>query len=119
MTARRGEEMEQKMAKGRAFKAKVALAALAGDRRWPNCHSGLKCAPTRFGDAHAVACGGRITHTYIANNEAFIPDYGERYRQEERISTGFVESAVNYVVAKRFTKRQQMEWRLAFLRIRL
>jgi hypothetical protein len=49
-------------------------------------------------------------HTYIANNQAFIPNYGERYRQGDRISTGFVESAVNYVVAKRFTKRQQMQW---------
>ena len=49
-------------------------------------------------------------HTYIANNQAFIPNYGERYRQGERISTGFVESAVNYVVAKGFTKRQQMQW---------
>ncbi len=49
-------------------------------------------------------------HTYIANNQAFITNYGERYRQGERISTGFVESTVNYVVAKRFTKRQQMQW---------
>jgi len=49
-------------------------------------------------------------HTYITNNQAFIPNYGERYRQGDRISTGFVESAVNYVVAKRFTKRQQMQW---------
>lgn len=49
-------------------------------------------------------------HTYIANNQAFIPNYGERYRQGDRISTGFVESAVNAVVAKRFTKRQQMQW---------
>ena len=48
--------------------------------------------------------------TYIANNQAFIPNYGERYRQGDRISTAFVESAVNYVVAKRFTKRQQMQW---------
>jgi hypothetical protein len=48
--------------------------------------------------------------TYIANNQAFIPNYGERYRQGDRISTGFVESTVNYVVAKRFTKRQQMQW---------
>jgi len=37
-------------------------------------------------------------------------NYGERYRQGDRISTGFVESTVNYVVAKRFTKRQQMQW---------
>ncbi len=49
-------------------------------------------------------------HTYMANNHAFIPNYGERYRQGERMSTGFVESAVNDVVAKRFTKRQQMQW---------
>lgn len=34
-------------------------------------------------------------HTYIANNQAFIPNYGERYRQGDRISTGFVESAMN------------------------
>ncbi len=49
-------------------------------------------------------------HTYIANNQAFIPNYGERYRQGDRISSGFVESTVNYVVAKRFAKRQQMQW---------
>jgi hypothetical protein len=41
----------------------------------------------------------------------FIPNYGERYRHGDRISTGFVESEVNYVVAKRcFTKRLQMQW---------
>ena len=30
--------------------------------------------------------------TYIFNNQPFIPNYGERYRNGERISTGFVES---------------------------
>jgi hypothetical protein len=49
-------------------------------------------------------------YAYIANNQTFIPNYGERYRQGDRISSGFVESAVKYVVAKRFTKRQQMQW---------
>jgi len=52
----------------------------------------------------------REFQTYITNNQAFIPNYGERYRQGDRISTAFVESTVNYVVAKRFTKRQQMQW---------
>jgi hypothetical protein len=42
--------------------------------------------------------------------EGFIPNYGERYRQGERISTGFVESTVNQVVSKRFCMRQQMQW---------
>lgn len=69
----------------------------------------------------AVATSGHATarkllkaveefHTYIANNQGFIPNYGERYRAGERISTGFVESTVNQVISKRFCKRQQMQW---------
>ena len=41
---------------------------------------------------------------------AFIPNYGERYRHGERISTGFVESTVNQVVSRRMVKKQQMRW---------
>ena len=48
--------------------------------------------------------------TYIQNNASSIVNYGERYRQGERISTGFTESAVNQVIAKRFVKKQQMRW---------
>lgn len=49
-------------------------------------------------------------HTYIANNAAAIPNYAERHRYGERVSTAFVEATVNVVVGKRFTKRQQMRW---------
>jgi hypothetical protein len=49
-------------------------------------------------------------HTYIRNNAGCIPNYGERYHQGERISTGFVESTVNQVVSKRMVKKQQMQW---------
>jgi hypothetical protein len=49
-------------------------------------------------------------HTYIENNAHFIPNYGERYRNGERVSTGFVESTVHYVVSKRMVKKQQMRW---------
>ena len=48
--------------------------------------------------------------TYVAVNEALIPNYGERWRNEESIATGFVESAVNQIVSKRFAKKQQMQW---------
>jgi hypothetical protein len=48
--------------------------------------------------------------TYIRNNLDFIFNLGERYRQGEKISTAFVESAVNHVVSKRFVKKQQMQW---------
>ena len=40
--------------------------------------------------------------TYISANRTFIPNYGDRYRHGETISTGFVESAINQVLSKRF-----------------
>jgi hypothetical protein len=49
-------------------------------------------------------------HTYVRRNHAFIPNYSERYRNGERIASGFVESAVNQVVSKRMVKHQQMQW---------
>lgn len=48
--------------------------------------------------------------TYIRNNEEFIPNYGERWRYGENISSSFVESTVNQVISKRFVKKQQMRW---------
>lgn len=47
---------------------------------------------------------------YIDSNRAFIVNYGDRFRHGDPIATGFVESAVNQVVAKRFVKKQQMGW---------
>lgn len=48
--------------------------------------------------------------TYIQRNQKLIPNYGDRYRYGERISTGFAESTVNQVISKRFVKKQQMRW---------
>ena len=48
--------------------------------------------------------------TYIQKNADFIPNYGERYRYGETISSSFVESTVNQVISKRFVKKQQMRW---------
>ncbi len=48
--------------------------------------------------------------SYITANRAFIPNYGERYRYGEAISTAFVESTVNQVISKRMVKKQQMRW---------
>ena len=39
-----------------------------------------------------------------------IPNYGEMFRYGETISTAFVESTVNEVIAKRMVKKQQMQW---------
>jgi hypothetical protein len=50
-----------------------------------------------------------FTH-YIEVNQNFIPNYGERYRYGETITTAFVESTINWVVSKRMVKKQQMRW---------
>jgi hypothetical protein len=52
----------------------------------------------------------REFHGYIEANQNFIPNYGDRYRHGEKISTAFAESAVNQVVSKRMVKKQQMRW---------
>jgi len=62
--------------------------------------------------AAKVANGLADFETYIRNNEAFIPNFGDRWRQGERISTAFVESTINQVVSRRFVKKQQMQWTL-------
>jgi hypothetical protein len=60
--------------------------------------------------------------TYIRANTHLIPNYGERHRCGEAISSALAESAVNQVVAKRMVKKQQMRWSPAgaqlFLQVR-
>jgi len=61
----------------------------------------------------------RELETYLSNNARYIVNYGERYRNGERISTSFAESTmalcahyvINQVISKRMVKQQQMQWR--------
>ena len=62
--------------------------------------------------AEKLAAGVAEFETYIRNHKEFIPNFGERYRQGETISTAFVESTINQVVSRRFVKKQQMAWTL-------
>ena len=50
--------------------------------------------------------------TYLRANAGRIPNYGERRRAGDAISTAFTESAVNQVISKRMVKKQQMRWTL-------
>jgi len=47
---------------------------------------------------------------YLRANADRIPNYGERRRAGEAISTAFTESAVNQIISKRMVKKQQMRW---------
>lgn len=68
--------------------------------------------PARSAAAEKVGAGVAEFETYIRNNREFIPNFGERRRQGETISTAFVESTINQVVSRRFVKKQQMTWTL-------
>ena len=67
-------------------------------------------ATTGDGTARKLLRAVEEFHTYIERNRTFIPNYGERYRYGEHISTGFVESTVHQVISKRFCKKQQLQW---------
>lgn len=70
----------------------------------------LEDVETDYASITALRKAASEFEIYIANNKAMIPNYAERRRYGERVSTGFVESTVNTVVGKRFGKRQQMRW---------
>ena len=81
---------------------------LAALRRW------TRCKPI-----HEVAGIGRVQRhvsdllgSLERNRDALVP-YAARRRRGEPISTAFVESAVNEIVAKRMNKAQQMRWNRA------
>ena len=47
---------------------------------------------------------------YLRSNANSLPNHGQRYRSGKRITTSFVESAVNQLIDKRMSKSQQMRW---------
>ena len=92
--------------------------------KWYLWHGNVKKALSKVDDCCAICDDDELCYEkqkkfykylvemyiYIQNNQQMIPNYGEKYRYGETISTAFVESTVNEVVAKRMVKKQQMQW---------
>jgi hypothetical protein len=86
--------------------------------RWPGCRRKLVDL-LRWTERRQVCdlAGVSRLHRHVAellgylerNQDALVP-YAARRRRGEPISTAFVESAVNEIVAKRMNKAQQMRW---------
>jgi hypothetical protein len=70
----------------------------------------LVCMESDYPNLKKFTAKAEEFYVYIERNADRIPNYGERWRYGERISTAFVESTVNVVVGKRFAKKQQMQW---------
>src|SRR5215212_3211996 len=86
--------------------------------RWTGCRRKLAALRrwTRRKPIREVAGIGRLQRHvsdllgYLERNQGALVPYAARRRRGEPISTAFVESAVNEIVAKRMTKAQQMRW---------
>ena len=86
--------------------------------RWPGCRRKLAalCRWARRTSLRGLAGIGRLEHhvgellAYLERNQGALVHYAARRRNGEPISTAFVESAVNEIIAKRMNKKQQMRW---------
>ena len=86
--------------------------------RWPGCRHKLAalCRWTERKRLRDVIGIGRLQQHasellgYLEHSEHALVHYAARRRRGEPISTAFVESAVNEIVAKRMNKKQQMRW---------
>ena len=105
-TKRQDAERELKRIKGYLWNGnhRAALVCIDG------LIDDLECLATTYPGIKAFRKGVDEFHTYVRRNVHTIPNYAERHRYGERVSTAFVESTVNTVVGKRFSKRQQMRW---------
>ena len=89
--------------------------------RWPGCRRKLQalCRWTQRKPLQDVTGIGRLQRHvsellgYLARNQGALVHYAARPRRGEPISTAFVESAVNAIVARRMNKKQQMRWNRA------
>ncbi len=108
---RRLESVKHYLWHGNSASALARLREVAGELEcWEGDEAGAQ-QPQPGNEAVArMRKYARELDTYITNNAGSIVNYGERYRNGERISTGFVESTINQVVSKRMVKQQQMQW---------
>jgi hypothetical protein len=89
--------------------------------RWSGCRCKLAalCRWAHRTYVHDVAGIGRLEHhvgellAYLERNQGARVHYAARRRNGEPISTAFVESSVNEIIAKRMNKKQQMRWNRA------
>lgn len=66
--------------------------------------------PEASDDARKLARTLREFDHSIRTNQSSLPNYGDRYRNGEPISSSLAESSVNQIISKRFVKKQQMRW---------
>ena len=64
---------------------------------------------SRYAKFSALARAVHGLQRYLWRNGDLIPNYARRHRERQAISTAFVESLVNSLLTKRFSKKQSMQ----------
>ena len=65
---------------------------------------------SRYAKFSALARAVHKVQGYVRRNADLIPNYAQRRRAGQAISTAFVESLVNSLLSKRFAKQQSLQW---------
>ncbi len=65
---------------------------------------------SRYAKFPALARAVHGFQRYLWRNGHLIPNYAQRRRAGQAISTAFIESLVNSLLSKRFAKKQSMQW---------
>jgi len=65
---------------------------------------------TRYSKFAKFEAAHRELRAYLRRNRFMMPNYGQYWREGRVISSAFIESMVNALLGKRFSKKQQMGW---------
>ncbi|MEV4292387.1 hypothetical protein AB0K40_43350 [Nonomuraea bangladeshensis] len=100
-TDRTLERIKHYLWHGNSFRALDLLTDLVEDYE-------LLCADSTDDKQRAFLTRLTEFRTYIDRNQHEIPNYGERHRNGEAISSATTEATVNHVISRRMVKKQQM-----------
>ncbi len=88
----------------------LAWEAPTGLRRFSRSRVAHLAIRARYSKFCALARAVNEFQRYIDRNDIPHSDYGARWRAGQVISTAFIESLVNSLLAKRLVKKQSMQW---------
>ncbi|MBV9688904.1 MAG: ISKra4 family transposase [Ktedonobacteraceae bacterium] len=102
----KGEEFEQELERVKWFLWHSNVYKALQVLEWLELDIDAEASP----EARKLARTLHELDHYIRTNQSSIPNYGDRYRNGEPISSALAESSVNQMISKRFVKKQQMRW---------
>jgi len=102
----KGEKFEEELERVKWFLWHSNVYKALQVLEWLELDIGAQASP----EARKLARTLHEFDQYIHTNQSSIPNYGDRYRNGEAISSAVAESSVNQMISKRFVKKQQMRW---------